>query len=933
MTNSVFTGNAATQHGGAILSDRATVTVTNCTFSTNQSNFGGGSAIDNTGTLTVTGSIFTGNASVDNTQTVPAYGGGAISNEDGVALKDGGATITNSTFVGNSITNVEGGAAISSRTSSAERALNLINDTITGNSADFYGAGGVTIVGFVNVTNTIISGNTAGTPQLQNVAPPPAFSSATTSIIGGSPLLGTLGNHGGPTQTIPLLPGSPAIGAGTTGAGIPTTDQRGVARTGHNDIGAFQSQGFTIMKTGGDGQSTHVGQPFASPLTVTVAANQAGAPWNEPVQGAILTITVPSNGPSASFSNPTVTMPANGQVSLTATANAVVGGPYTVKMGVSSLLTVSFSLTNTPAPAHTTYTVGSIADNAGGQTNVAACTTPTNTTCTLRDALTAAVSGTDTIVFNNTGRGTITLASNLPVLTQSVTVTGPGASLLSINSYPTQPGNGLGTKRAFKIASGTTLNLSGVTIANGFLNDGTGNDWGAGIYVSANATLAVTNSAFSTNYAVNGGGAIYNAGTLMVTNSTFTNNQGDEDGGAIANTGTLTVTNSTFTSNLTPFHTGAAIANTGTLTVTNCTITGNTSNFPGGGVASTGGTARLTNTIVAGSQTFTQPSIADLAGTITSGGHNLFGDISGATITLQSGDLVNPIPLVGTLGSYGGTTQTIPLLPGSPALNAGGSCSSTDQRGVARPQADACDIGAFESRGFTIVKASGDNQSVLPGHAFSPLDVLVLGSNGEPTVGGVVTFTGPASGAGITPSTMTATIAATGHASVTPTANGTLGTYSVTAGARGTIPATAAFTLTNSVPPPFAVTAITPASGPVVGGATVTLTGTAFAAGVTVNIGDAVCTNVQVVTSTTLTCTTGAHAQGIVDVVVTGGGGSTTLAGGYAYGVIPPQSRPNPAAETPGSPIPPPGVHAPTTTGTMGGPVPIPPPISRPADS
>ena len=43
------------------------------------------------------------------------------------------------------------------------------------------------------------------------------------------PLLAPLGNYGGPTETIPLMYGSPAINAGKSGAGIPTTDQRGLA--------------------------------------------------------------------------------------------------------------------------------------------------------------------------------------------------------------------------------------------------------------------------------------------------------------------------------------------------------------------------------------------------------------------------------------------------------------------------------------------------------------------------------------------------------------------------------------------------------------------------------------------------------------------------------------------------------------------------------
>ena len=61
-----------------------------------------------------------------------------------------------------------------------------------------------------------------------------------------NPVLAPLGNYGGPTQTMALLPGSPAIDAGTSGPGIPATDQRGLGRVGAVDIGAFESQGFTF---------------------------------------------------------------------------------------------------------------------------------------------------------------------------------------------------------------------------------------------------------------------------------------------------------------------------------------------------------------------------------------------------------------------------------------------------------------------------------------------------------------------------------------------------------------------------------------------------------------------------------------------------------------------------------------------------------------
>lgn len=60
------------------------------------------------------------------------------------------------------------------------------------------------------------------------------------NIVGvANPGLAPLGNYGGPTQTVALLPGSPAIDAGTS-TGAPATDQRGARRVGAVDIGAFE---------------------------------------------------------------------------------------------------------------------------------------------------------------------------------------------------------------------------------------------------------------------------------------------------------------------------------------------------------------------------------------------------------------------------------------------------------------------------------------------------------------------------------------------------------------------------------------------------------------------------------------------------------------------------------------------------------------------
>jgi uncharacterized repeat protein (TIGR01451 family) len=76
-------------------------------------------------------------------------------------------------------------------------------------------------------------------------------------------------------------------------------------------------------------------------------------------------------------------------------------------------------------------------------------------------------------------------------------------------------------------------------------------------------------------------------------------------------------------------------------------------------------------------------------------GHNL--DSGNTCGFVEPGDLQNTDPLLGPLANNGGPTQTHALLPGSPAIDAGGECIAfPDQRGVVRPQGAACDIGAYE---------------------------------------------------------------------------------------------------------------------------------------------------------------------------------------------------------------------------------------------
>jgi hypothetical protein len=268
----------------------------------------------------------------------------------------------------------------------------------------------------------------------------------------------------------------------------------------------------------------------------------------------------------------------------------------------------------------------------------------------------------------------------------------------------------------------TQVALSGLTIRNG-LDHSRG---GGGIYNAG--TLTLTNTTISGNRSddtlvVTGGlgGGIYNSGTLTMVQSTVSGNTAwrfrianSAAGGGIYNTGKLTITNSTVTANLaTAFwpagvtYGGGLASKNGTVVVSNSTLSQNsailrvpfgTYGALGGGIYNSGASIlTLQNSIVAGNTLG-----GNCMGGVHSNGHNLSSD---STCNLNGpGDQKNINPDLGALWNNGGSTQTMALLAGSPAMNAGnpsgcydssGHRLMTDQRGHPRPSYGACDMGAY----------------------------------------------------------------------------------------------------------------------------------------------------------------------------------------------------------------------------------------------
>ena len=107
------------------------------------------------------------------------------------------------------------------------------------------------------------------------------------------------------------------------------------------DLGAFESQGFTLGSLTGNSQQADVNTAFAQPLGLTVTANNA----SEPVIGGKVTFTPPGSGPSAAITGSPATIGAGGGASVTATANGIASW-YPVTASASGASDVQFYLMN-----------------------------------------------------------------------------------------------------------------------------------------------------------------------------------------------------------------------------------------------------------------------------------------------------------------------------------------------------------------------------------------------------------------------------------------------------------------------------------------------------------------------------------------------------------------------------------------------------------
>lgn len=237
ITNTSFINNVATGNGsgGAIYSTSGSITVTASSFLNNSAMDGGAIATSGTGFM-VSRSTLTGNTA--------SRMGGAIDYTSGGGF---GFIVENSTIYSN--TAGRGGALVNSSV------MTLRNSTIYANTG-ITSTGGVTnSAGTITFQNTIVAFNTGG--NCGNAAGAVLsnggynidsgtscnFASANGSKSSTNPLLGTFGNYGGSTKTLPPLLGSPAIDAVIGNVNCPANDQRGTPRPqgARCDMGAVEA--------------------------------------------------------------------------------------------------------------------------------------------------------------------------------------------------------------------------------------------------------------------------------------------------------------------------------------------------------------------------------------------------------------------------------------------------------------------------------------------------------------------------------------------------------------------------------------------------------------------------------------------------------------------------------------------------------------------
>jgi hypothetical protein len=237
-----------------------------------------------------------------------------------------------------------------------------------------------------------------------------------------------------------------------------------------------------------------------------------------------------------------------------------------------------------------------------------------------------------------------------------------------------------------------------------FNTNRSGSALGGGIY--SYGPLTISYSTISGNASDRGGG-IFLAASASITNSTISGNSAAEGGGLYVFDDPTDLVNDTISGNSSDRAGGGTLVHSAFVRLYNVTAAANVANAGkigtggGGGICNEAGSVTLNNSILSGNSHLNQGSplttLDDCSGTFGASGNNI---VTAALCTIN-GLYSSSAAKLGPLRDNGGPTLTHALLAGSPALDIGIcfdplGALDIDQRGVARPQGAACDLGAFE---------------------------------------------------------------------------------------------------------------------------------------------------------------------------------------------------------------------------------------------
>lgn len=443
--------------------------------------------------------------------------------------------------------------------------------------------------------------------------------------------------------------------------------------------------------------------------------------------------------------------------------------PTKPRVSITNILITAFLfILMTVSASAAVFTVNGSADTNDANTGDSNCA-DTAGNCTLRAAIEQANAsvGSDTITFSLAAPSTINLTLGELSITEDVTIFGAGARNLIVQRSATA---GTPNFRVFRIsgATGTFVFISGMTIANGNVSNGSNQSGfeflGGGFANFPGNTLDLLDVAVRNNRA-NYGGGIFNGGTLNLRRVTINNNSALQGGGLNISSNSVTnINNSTISDNSanaasgTQGIGGGILLLNGILNLTNATVSHNTATDFGGGISSGENATGLRNTIVANNTAGVESP--DVRGSFESLGNNLIGNNFGSAgfpagnpnaNADKVGTAANPInPLLGPLQDNGGQTDTRSIALNSPAKDAGNNCVTdstcptnnptssllTDQRGSGFPRrvGAAVDIGAFEAQfpvpvitqisPFSWGVGGGGFQLIVLGNNFVPESVV-----------------------------------------------------------------------------------------------------------------------------------------------------------------------------------------------------------------